>query len=95
MSIKSIFAAFTCAMALASCGGGGSDTQQTATLASGQSITLTAGESVKVPAGTTITASGSSITVSGDNNTIHTSAGAVVSVPSSASGTADNTITAS
>jgi len=66
------------------------------TLAPGQSITLlTSGESIKVPSGTTIqSTNGSFITVNGDNNTINTSVGAVVSAPASATGPADNTVIA-
>ena len=90
-------------MLLAGCGDG------TTTLTPGQSVTLTAGQSVKVPAGATIRVSGS-ITVSGDknnlsfdgstvgisghDNVVMTSAGAVVSVPDGATGPADNTVTA-
>jgi hypothetical protein len=66
------------------------------TLAPGQSITLlTSGESIMVPSGTTVqSTNGSSITVNGDNNTINTSIGAIVSAPASATGSADNTVIA-
>jgi hypothetical protein len=66
------------------------------TLAPGQSITLlTSGESIIVPSGTTIqSTNGSFITVNGDNNTINTSVGAIVSAPTSATGPADNTVIA-
>ena len=63
-------------------------------LGPGTSITLTSGESVLVPSGTTIVLNGSLVTVTGDNNTTNTAGGAVVSVPSTATGTADNVVTA-
>ena len=64
-------------------------------LSPGQSITLVSGQSVVVPSGTTIqTPSGSTVTVTGDLNTINTSAGAIVSVPTAATGPADNTVIA-
>jgi hypothetical protein len=78
-------------------------------LAPGQSVTLASGQSVKVPAGTMIRVSGSvtvsgeraklsfdgtMVTISGDNGTVTTSAGAVISVPADAIGPADNTVTA-
>jgi hypothetical protein len=65
-----------------------------ATLAPGQSIVLTSGETIMVPAGTMVSLNGSTVTVTGDNNTINTSAGAVVSAPISATGSADNTVRA-
>ncbi|MBA5605081.1 hypothetical protein H3H36_06850 [Duganella sp. FT3S] len=61
----------------------------------GGSHTLAAGEKVMVPAGTIVTSNGSSITINGSNNTVNVTAGAVVQVPSSATGTADNTVVAS
>jgi hypothetical protein len=83
--------------------------QSTTSLAPGQSVTLTAGQSVKVPAGATIRVSGNitvsgdknnlafdgtTVTISGHDNVVMTSAGAVVSVPDGATGKADNTVTA-
>src|SRR6185369_3111620 len=64
------------------------------TLAAGQSVTMVSGQSVLVPAGTIITSNGNIVTVAGDNNTFTTSTGAVVSVPTTATGLADNRITA-
>ncbi|MBA5635876.1 hypothetical protein H3H37_02280 [Duganella sp. LX20W] len=61
----------------------------------GGSHTMVAGEKVMVPAGTIITSNGSTINLSGSNNTVNVTAGAVVQVPSSATGTADNTVVAS
>ena len=60
----------------------------------GMSIVLISGQSVLVPSGTTITSNGNLVTVNGDNNTISTISGAVVAVPTTATGTADNTVTA-
>ena len=63
-------------------------------LGPGQSITLTRGQSVLVPAGTTVTFNGVTQTVTGDNTTFPTSVGAVVFAPISATGPADNTVSA-
>lgn len=65
-------------------------------LAPGQSITLVSGQSIKVPSGTTVQLpnSGGSMTLTGDNNTVNTIAGAVVSAPANATGPADNTVVA-
>jgi hypothetical protein len=81
------------------CSGGGSNTavsNSPTQLAPGQSITLVSGQSIKVPSGTTVQLpnSGGSVTLNGDNNTVNTAAGAVVSVPTSATGPADNTVVA-
>jgi len=65
-----------------------------AALAAGQSITMGSGESVKVPPGTTVAFNSSTAIVNGNNDTVNTSAGAVVTVPSTATGTADNTVIA-
>ncbi|WP_146120160.1 hypothetical protein [Paraburkholderia sp. BL21I4N1] len=55
---------------------------------------MTANTSVKVPAGTTVTApNGTSVTVGGSSDTIITQAGAVVNVPASATGPANNVVT--
>jgi len=97
------FASLLCAVLLAACG------NSTTSLAPGQSVTLTAGQSVKVPAGATIRVSGgitvsgdknnltfdgTTVTISGHDNVVMTSAGAVVSVPEGITGPADNTVTA-
>jgi hypothetical protein len=71
------------------------DIKVTQTLAAGATVTLTSGQSVLVPSGTTVTVNGGTPqTVSGDNTTTTTSAGAVVSVPATATGAADNTVVA-
>ena len=64
----------------------------TDTLAPGKSVTMSIGQTIQVPSGTTYTLNGTSVTVNGSNNKIHLSAGAVVSVPLSATGPANNTI---
>ncbi|MES2118432.1 MAG: hypothetical protein V4578_24910 [Pseudomonadota bacterium] len=61
----------------------------------GGSHTMTAGEKVLVPAGTTVISNGSSVILNGSNNTVNVAPGAVVRVPSSATGKADNTVVAS
>jgi hypothetical protein len=91
-----------CIAALAACG-------KDATVAPGQSVTLVSGQSVKVPAGATIRVSGNitvsgekaslsfdgqTVTISGHNHTVTTSAGAVVSVAAGIAGPADNTVMA-
>jgi hypothetical protein len=63
------------------------------TLSPGESLTLTAGSHVYVPAGSTVTTNSRVVTVYGHNNTVHTEAGAVVSVPPGAAGAADNLVT--
>ncbi len=55
---------------------------------------MAANSSVLVPAGTTVLApNGTSVTVNGSSNTVHTQLGAVVNVPSSATGPATDLIT--
>lgn len=61
----------------------------------GGSHTMAAGEKVLVPAGTTVISNGSSVILNGSNNTVNVAPGAVVRVPSSATGKADNTVVAS
>jgi len=64
-------------------------------LGAGQTVTLATGQSISVPSGTTVTDTNNNIvTVNGDNSTVNTTAGAVVSAPSTATGTADNTVIA-
>jgi hypothetical protein len=97
------FAWLLCAALLTGCG------ENATTVAPGQPVTLTGGQSVKVPAGATIRVSGNItvsgdknnlsfdgavVTISGHDNIVMTSAGAVVSVPDGATGPADNTVTA-
>lgn len=74
--------------------GSGTSTNTPTTLAAGQSVTLASGESIEVPSGTTVQSNGSTVTLNGDHNTVHTAAGAVVSAPASATGAADNTVIA-
>lgn len=61
----------------------------------GGSHTMTAGEKVLVPAGTSVVSNGSSVILNGSGNTVNVAPGAVVRVPSSATGKADNTVVAS
>ena len=63
-------------------------------LGPGQSVTLASGQSILVPAGTTVTFNGGTQTVTGDNTTFPTSAGALVFAPISATGPADITVIA-
>jgi sugar lactone lactonase YvrE len=63
------------------------------TLAPGTTITMAANSSVLVPSGTTIKSpTGNTVTVNGTSNTINTTAGTVVSVPSTATGPANNLV---
>ncbi|MBA5607754.1 hypothetical protein H3H36_20575 [Duganella sp. FT3S] len=65
-------------------------------LAAGATFTMPANAAVWVPAGTTVSSSnGNVITINGSNNTVNTQAGAVVSVPISATGPANNFIATS
>lgn len=61
----------------------------------GGSHTMAAGEKVLVPSGAIVTSNGSAINISGSDNTINVTAGAVVRVPASSTGKADNTVVAS
>jgi len=63
-------------------------------LGPGMSIVLTSGQSILVPSGTTVTTTSNMVTVNGDNDTIKTTGGASISVPTTATGTADNSVTA-
>ena len=92
---------FGVVIALSACGGGGgSDSSTTANPATsaptvvkaGLSWTMAANSSVLVPAGTTISWNGTVVTVNGSSNTIYTQAGAIVNVPQSATGPANNTV---
>ena len=66
----------------------------TQTLTAGSTYTMPANTSVLVPSGTTVASPGSStVTINGSGNTINTQAGAVVTVPASATGAANNTVT--
>lgn len=61
----------------------------------GQKVTLGDGQSVKVPASTTVVDSDNNITsIDGESNTVTVQAGAVVSVPDSATGPANNLVKA-
>ena len=64
-------------------------------LPAGQNVTLASGQSIMVPSGTTVTDTNNNVvTVNGDNNTIYTTAGAVVAAPSGDTSIADNTVVA-
>lgn len=97
--LRAAFVVWFC-LFLSACGGGSGNSSSTAattspiTLSAGSSTTLTANTSVKVPAGTTITApNGTIVTVNGSSDTVITQAGAVVNVPDSATGPANNVVT--
>ena len=94
--IKLLLSTAICALTLSACGGGSdaASTPVTKSLQAGQSLTLSAGQSVNVPAGTTVNAGTSTINVLGHNNQVNTSAGAVVTVSATATGPADNVVTA-
>lgn len=63
-------------------------------LSAGSSVTMAANSSVSVPAGTTVrTPDGNTVTVNGSSNTVHTSIGAIIDVPGTATGTATNLVT--
>jgi len=83
------------AASLAACGGShGSVPDSTpAVLAPGASYTMVANNSVMVPAGSTVTVNGAVTTVSGANTTTNTTVGAVVYVPITATGTANDMVT--
>lgn len=88
------------ALFLSACGGGSGNsssstsTTSPVTLSAGSSTTMTANTSVKVPAGTTVTAPNHTIvTISGSSDTVITQAGALVNVPASATGPANNVVT--
>jgi sugar lactone lactonase YvrE len=74
--------------------GGGSGSPTTPpTLLPGTTFSMPANSSVLVPAGTIISSpNGSTITVNGSGNVINTQAGATVSVPSTATGPANNLV---
>ncbi len=64
------------------------------TLAPGSTYTMPANTSVLVPSGTTVSApNGSSVTIDGSDNTVNTQVGAVVTVPATATGVANNVVT--
>jgi len=81
---------------LTACGGGSNGSIPASTpavLTSGATYTMVKNNSVMVPAGTTVTLNGSVSTVQGANTTTNTSAGAVVSVPLTATGASNNMVT--
>jgi hypothetical protein len=95
ISLRAVFVA-CCGVFLSACGGGSGSSSSTSavTLAAGSSQTMTANSSVNVPSGTTVTApNGTTVTVNGSSNTIVTQAGAVVTVPASATGPANDVVT--
>ncbi|WP_295500773.1 hypothetical protein [uncultured Ralstonia sp.] len=89
-----------CLGALLSACGGGSDSGTTSaaipqSVAPGTSVTLAANMSVEVPAGATVRApNGTVVTINGASDKVYTQAGAVVSVPASATGPANDVVTA-
>ena len=87
-------------MVLAACGGGGGDSNSGITstgamsLAAGATYTMPADTTVDVPSGTTVSApNGTVAKINGNDDTIQTQVGAVVSVPATASGPANNAVT--
>jgi hypothetical protein len=87
-----------CAMVLAACGGSDSNSGTTSTgptsLAAGAMYTMPANTTVDVPSGTTVSApNGTTVQINGSDNTIQTQVGAVVSVPATATGPANNAVT--
>jgi hypothetical protein len=102
--LKTLIAILACTSALCACGGGSDDSSTPAaaatpaepvTMLAGQKVTLGDGQSVKVPASTTVVDSDNNITsIDGESNTVTVQAGAVVSVPDSATGPANNLVKA-
>jgi hypothetical protein len=91
MNFKAI--ALVGALCTGLCACGGDDTvPQTRTLSAGQSYTMGPNQTFYVPSNTTVNSSGSTITITGHQNTINASVGAVVSVASDATGPADNLV---
>ena len=87
-----------CAMVLAACGGSDSSSVATSTgamsIAAGATYTMPADTTVDVPSGATVSApNGTVVTINGNDNTVQTQVGAVVSVPATATGPANNTVT--
>jgi hypothetical protein len=93
---KLFFSTVICAVALSACGGGSETSSASAprTLQAGQSVTLGAGQTVNVPAGTTVKEGTNTFNIFGHNNQVHTYAGAIVTVSATATGPADNVVTA-
>ncbi|MET3107348.1 putative small lipoprotein YifL [Oxalobacteraceae bacterium GrIS 2.11] len=86
----------TVAATVTACGGGGHGSipdSTPAVIAPGSTYTMQPNNSILVPAGATVTANGSVTTVAGDHTTTNTANGAVVFVPLTATGSADNTVT--
>lgn len=99
ISLRTVFV-IACAVLLSACGGGSGSSSSTTpasspvTLAAGSTMVMAANTTVYVPAGTVVKApNGTTITVSGSSNTIVTQVGAVVSVPASATGPANDMVT--
>jgi sugar lactone lactonase YvrE len=87
-----------CAMVLAACGGSDSSSVATSTgamsIAAGTTYTMPADTTVEVPSGATVSApNGTAVTINGNDNTVQTQVGAVVSVPATATGPANNAVT--
>lgn len=90
---------FSTLLALAGCGGSSTSASPTGpathSVAPGTSLTLTANMVALVPAGTFVCSPGGNATIlNGNASTLNVDAGALVSVPATATGPADNTVTA-
>ncbi|NTV11162.1 MAG: hypothetical protein HGA47_10365 [Zoogloea sp.] len=94
------FVFILCAL-ITGCGGGGGSANGSPTTAAateltvqpGSSHTMAANSQVLVPSGTTVTSpNGNVVTINGSSNTIYTVVGSIVSVPASATGPANNTV---
>jgi hypothetical protein len=71
------------------------DQEQTITLGAGQSVILARGQSAKAPFGVTVIGpgpGGTSVILNGQKNTVNSHPGVIVSVPTDATGPADNLI---
>jgi len=82
--------------ALSACGGGGVGSGGGTSLSPVSTdpiLTMAANTEALVPSGAVITSGNVTLTVNGSNNTIYTQVGATVSVPSTATGTPNNTVT--
>jgi len=95
MQFKLLLTAILCTIAIPAYGDTLSDNSIRKELSAGQSVTLLADQTIYVPSGTTIRApNGATVIIKGHLNNVNTSEGAVVSVSTSASGPADNTVVA-
>ena len=85
--------ALLCAVcaSVAGCGGDSGDPD---TLAAGQSATIKQGQTLHVPSDTVVDQGSNRVVITGHQNTVHVTAGAVVEVQADASGPADNLVIA-